>query len=363
MDEGVLMGIFSTFSQEMINVQEYENISKAQAVSGEGLAHNFELLARILRAAPSGEIPGGSSKSAFQKVVITRPELNTSIYNISTFAGLRVDRLGVMLCHVRRLANDSVRLQQCASKCSGPSFKRVQELVGLIDLQTLAGDDATTTFVPEEGLRSLKVQPSYDSDGFPRALGKDGAQIVASCGSPPVAAKGSKPSPGAPKATRVLHRELSVDELGFPKLLSASPSVKRKLSLASFPTPTAPKLPGEALKTRLGLDDSHKPKVNPKEKPKEQAKAKAKAKAKPQPVDAGPPGWKDWSFMFYKNASSFAIRRKHEPKNQIFSFKSKSPMSPELKKQCTRLCKLCIIKLLEGESEARVHAWVLTQVP
>ena len=134
----------------------YENISKAQGVNGAGIANNSLMLKKILEISPGADIPVGLTKHCFQKVLCAHPELNTTRFNMSTFAGLRVDRLGVLLFHLRRLCNEPERIPQCASKCTGAQFAIVQELVSICSSREASVDRSTTetVFVPPGPRRS-----------------------------------------------------------------------------------------------------------------------------------------------------------------------------------------------------------------
>jgi hypothetical protein len=144
-DPHILDGIFSIFFKDISNVGVYEHISKSQAVNGEGLAARYDLLKAIITAAPSGGIPPGPARASLVKVFSQRPEANTTVFNTGVFAGLRLDRLTVMLAHLRRCAQDPSRMQQAAVKMTGPSLAKVQELVSMVDKEWATIEDANST--------------------------------------------------------------------------------------------------------------------------------------------------------------------------------------------------------------------------
>ena len=90
----------------------------------------------------------GLTKLCFQKILCASPELNTTRFNMFTFAGLRVDRLGVLLFHLRRLCNDSERISQCAGKCTRPQFIIERELVVLCATRNTSMDCSIAEVAP-----------------------------------------------------------------------------------------------------------------------------------------------------------------------------------------------------------------------
>ena len=330
-------------------MHEYENISKSQGVSGAGIANNSLMLKKILEISPGADIPVGLSKHCFQKILCAHPDLNTTRFNMSTFAGLRVDRLGVVLCHLRRLCNEPERIPQCASKCTGAQFSIVQELVASCTSRETSADRSTT--------ETIFVPPGRHGEAIPL---------------PRVAV-----SPG-----RRLKRKVSVDDMGFP--MFDSPPAKEKHS-DPLVTPRTPRVssrhvtspitiptPAEPLTSKgrrppfgplsaasLGHVDAPESQPKSKKPPRSTSKAE-RSKGESVPKKSPTVKKKDWAILYYKNNFSFGIRRKFGDKNQIWSFKSsKRPFTKELKAQLENLAKECVIKLLEGEGECDVHEWVL----
>ena len=114
-----------------MNVHAYETISRSQAVSGEGLAANFNMLQKLLELSPQAELPARKTKTCIEKVLAQSPGLNATVFNNSVYAGLRLERLVVMLYHLRRLQRDPQALMACSNKTSGSSVMKVQELLGI----------------------------------------------------------------------------------------------------------------------------------------------------------------------------------------------------------------------------------------
>ena len=190
------------------------------------------------------------------KMVLAEPTLNATIYNAQIFCGMRVDRLGVVLLHLRRVCQDEVRLRQCGAKCNGKAWHLVQQLIPKVDMEWCFLEDSATVYydpVNPKSSRTLTRDLSVDSDGFPKLL----------------TAKMSSPS-----EKRQLKRELSVDEHGFPNMLSAvAPTKKSKgAELAKKSEASSSwEIPQNSLRDKLGMVTPGKPEA-PKAK---QAQGKA----------------------------------------------------------------------------------------
>lgn len=337
-DEFILFSIFSKHAEELINVGPYEAISKSQAVNAVGLAKNFGLLQALISASPTAEIPAGLAKHAILRMLSEKPELNKSIYNTATYAGLRVDRVSTMLYHVRRLRDDNTRHLSCSAKCTGEDWQKVKQLLLLAD-QEGGDDDTTTQYVSEEHVgegsleqddpplkRKLTMQVSLDSEGYPRIFDEP-AQTTnkrLTC---------KQPSPA----------KVALDADGYPLLDPKSLSAPSCFLQKSLYQTEA----GGSQAMATG-----------------KVKAKAKGKGKAQAQSGTPPGQvKDWTKMYYKATGSFAIRRKWGKKEQVFQFKCSKGNKLNTKQHSAleMVAKKCIVKLLEGAEELEIAAWSMQQ--
>lgn len=243
-DDVVLQTIFEKHKDILMNLGVYEHISKPMAASGEGLAYCYDLLSDLLEACPSSGVPTGIAKSAIMKLLMAEPTLNGTIYNAQIFAGMRVDRLGVVLLHLRRICQDDVRQRQCGAKCNGKAWQLVQQLIPKVNMEWCFLEDSATIYydpVNPKSSRTLTRELSVDSDGFPRLL----------------TAKTSSPT-----EKRQLKRELSVDEHGFPNMLSAlAPAKKSKGPEVANQSQASSswEQPQSSLRAKLGMNPIAKP--------------------------------------------------------------------------------------------------------
>ena len=343
-DSGVLVGIFQEHKELVLNQKglgEYERISRTQAVSGNALAECHKLLRDLLVAQPGGELAGAATREAMCSLLQSYPKYNQTKFSNAVYAGLRFDRVSVMLNHLRRLKNDAEKRRQCCATTSGAAWAQILDLLLCLDgpwkgSQDLPGESQSTA--PGTPLGS-EVPPTQPYPVDPTEFGSDDAPGAAATGS-----TASKP------ASRKLQAQLSLDADGFPKMLGGSSSStgnKRKASdNGADRHPTSPRSAAAS--------------------PKGKAKSKAAASPKASPK-AAPSVVQDYTYMYYKGQSSMGIRQKRGQKKQVFSFRASSGLrekSPdEIIRKLTKHAKACIIKLLEGQSELQVAAWARDNVP
>ena len=266
-DDSIILKIFEENIGDIMNAEDYESISLPMASFGPGIVKKSKLIRAILLACPCGGVPAGAAKKAIEKIVTVKPELNTSLWNTSVFAGQRLERILVLLAHVRRLAQEGFRLQQCALKCTGPEVATIKELVKLIDVEwSKQHDTATMYYDPllQDGdpmaSRDLKREVSVDEDGYPKLLSNP------SSGSHSYKDRADPTTPSPTKKARTLSRQISVDSDGFPTMLSSPGSRKKKSDATSDrgtpakPGPTSNPIPipppqKQSLKEKLGYGE------------------------------------------------------------------------------------------------------------
>lgn len=339
-DESILMHILSLHKKLLFQCGPYEHISKNQAASAEGLAHNYPLLKPLLEAEPTGEFAAGLAKRCVEKIVMSDPSQNTSTFKNETFSGLRWDRIACMLKHIRRLRQDPVKRRQACSGSSGSSWALVLELVVMGGpLEQDEGDHLGSDLdidVPstQEYTETGELSPSRATSSRKRTS-----------------------SPPAVSPKRRLSRKISLDEDGFPMMLTAASSHRS----ASSPPPALPKAKAKA-------------------KAPPSPKARAKAKGSGSQGHLSPQaavGFKlDYNYLFYHSGSySIGIREKFprpdsglKSGKQIFTFKGSPqvqalPMS-QAKDILIKHAKKVVIKLLENElSVEEVAAWAKNTAP
>lgn len=134
----------------------YEQLSRAQAVSAEGMHQNCGFLLGLCQAIKGSRVVAG----ALVSVILPHSVLNYTQLKNELWAGQRAERVLTLLGHVRRLA-DPVRLKQALSKATSAQAQSLQKLAKLV--QSTEGEE-------QAPIRQLAPQLSLDSDGFPAML-------------------------------------------------------------------------------------------------------------------------------------------------------------------------------------------------
>ncbi len=187
----------------------YECVSMPQAVKGDALAALSPMLMGLLDVAPSGEINNTQLKAAVMAAVCAKPELNNTNQKNDIWCGLRVDRIVIVLNHLRRLL-DETKFQQMASGTQGSNVVLIRQLLKKLEVpppvlpmptqehcQTTVqeSDQATTTEDTEE----VQLEKTPDAKAQKTAATKaamSGSELQALWGShqPPSAKKVIKPT-------------------------------------------------------------------------------------------------------------------------------------------------------------------------
>ena len=131
-DADPLLQCFSENSELLQNLGIYEQVSQSQAAQPKGLVHCLPLLKGLLALGPTCEIHGSSLRQGVFQALLQNPSLNDSKFNGETWVGIRVERITVLLFHMRRLAA-SADLRTCASKLTGPEFLQLQEALAMVE--------------------------------------------------------------------------------------------------------------------------------------------------------------------------------------------------------------------------------------
>ena len=376
-DVGIMATIFAKHQAVIANFGVYERISRSQAAKGVGLVFAYDLLEDLLRACPSGDFPGKCAKDAMLTLVVKSPELNTSIYNSSIWAGQRCERLGVLLNHLRRLAREPPRYKQAALAMTGAELSQLASLIKMVRLEVdtsvasglaygLWADDDETVAHDETGapaqvpkrrlLTKTASEASVDSQGWPKLLSgevvsfsKTNSKVELDEDGYPVILGGSSSSsssgPAVHSSTSRKHRlspiksaskrlkvgEVSLDEDGYPQLLVGGNEAQQ----ARQQVRPAAKVALAAPAARAGLA---------------------------APAAANEVADKTWGKMWYKANNAVGIRREknHEGSShkQIFSF-SCSALSKEELMEYGEQCKAL---LRSGHAEEEVELWVKAEV-
>ena len=141
-DPGLLLKEISKHSGLIQDLGSYEKISRSQACDPKGLWVCLPLLKGLVELSPICEIHGACLRQAMFQVLLGEPSLNSTKWNGSVWVGLKVERITILLSHMRRLLGQN-EMQACASKLTGAEFLQLQEVVKMIQQKQQVAADPT----------------------------------------------------------------------------------------------------------------------------------------------------------------------------------------------------------------------------
>ena len=324
-DTGLLYKSICQNKGLLANMGLYESISKTQACNPKALVKVIPLIKGLVELEATGEIHGQNLRQAIFQLLMEDPSLNDSKWAGGTWVSLRVERLNVVLFHMRRLRL-SGDLRACASKLTTVEFLQIQEVVELMekkpDLEEVSAlplvqREEPSPLVEREGpnelhkpAKKLKVSTSdvsVDSHGLPKMFGTPEPSAAASPAS-------SKPLPkGEPHEESPLPKGEPSEPNSLPKGKTlakaiAEPSFLRR-RLGQLATKTSQTKEQKAnLRKELGFAAAMKRPAKKKAKAKATSKAKSK---KPLPKgSASTPTYprKEWTKLRVTKSSKEPFR-------------------------------------------------------
>ena len=165
-DEGLLVSLFSEQRSLLQHMGSYERISRSQACNPKGLIDLLPLTKGLVKLEPTCEIHTQCLRKALFQVLLEHPALNNTQFSGAVWVGLKVERLGVLQYHMRRLANSS--LQSCAARLTGGDLEQLQEVINTI-VKKEQPALVQRAEEPEPQPKGLKKEIS-DSSGFPKCF-------------------------------------------------------------------------------------------------------------------------------------------------------------------------------------------------
>lgn len=151
----------------------YEMIDRTHAAFAPGLASNSELLQVLLKLNPKGEYKPTVLTKAWQACCKLFVGLNSTGLPDDLWSGRRADICGTMLCHLRRVRHDGVKRSQLEHKASDADIGLIQDCLNMMEdcsksaASSREGSPAETVLY---ATRKLKMQVSLDEHGFPKLL-------------------------------------------------------------------------------------------------------------------------------------------------------------------------------------------------
>ena len=240
-DEGLLYKVISNQSALLKNLGSYEHISSSQGCDPKGLVKILPLVRSLVDLEGTCEIHPSCLRKAIFSVLMEEPQLNDSKYAGSVWTNLKIERITVILSHVRRLAGSSSGLKQCAARLSGAEYLQLQEVVQKVTKKVAAVSEAVELPVEEAPLtkRRLKKEisdASLNSRGMP------------SCFDTPESQKEK-----SPLTEEVVSGTLTKGASSRPKALSKPSFLRRRLGQGAVVLAERPVETRDNLKEQLAL--------------------------------------------------------------------------------------------------------------
>lgn len=171
-DQGLLMKVFSNNSNLLGNMGIYERISRSQGCDPKGLIKLLPLIRGLVELEPTCEIHQSCLRKAIFSILLEDGTLNGSKWSGAVWTGMKVERVGVLLFHLRRLAGTDLKV--AASKLTGAEYLQLQQVVEIIKtkekpeiIKTQEEPDAA----PPRKLKREVSDCSVNSNGMPNCFG------------------------------------------------------------------------------------------------------------------------------------------------------------------------------------------------
>ena len=200
-DPGVLFKCLSLHKELVCNLGPYESISKTQACNPKGLLKNIPLLKGLVQLESTGEIHPSCMRQAAFQLFMEDPKCNDTKWSGGVWSNMRVERVGTLLFHMRRLKlGDGLRA--CASKLTTIELLSIQEVLDMMDRK------------PEAEAPALPLVKREEAEDDDRALAERD--------------ENDKPA----KKLKKEISEVSLDSLGMPKCFGTPASTEAASPLA-----------------------------------------------------------------------------------------------------------------------------------
>ena len=121
-------------SKKALDFGAYTSISRAQAVNGNGLGHNLQLLQVFVKLSVE-QVQHVFLKGILASLLLKWPALNPYGWTSTLWSGYTAERIGTMLCHLRRVCREPARWKQMCSKTTPENIEKIKKLKAMLDTQ------------------------------------------------------------------------------------------------------------------------------------------------------------------------------------------------------------------------------------
>ena len=131
-DVDLLVTCLADHKDLLADLGPYEQISRNQCCNPKALLKVLPLIKGLVTLESTAEIQPGNLRQAVMQVLMEHPALNKSNWNGGLWVNVRVERVGVVLYHMRRLKQGE-DLRMCAGKLTSLEFLHLQEVIDLME--------------------------------------------------------------------------------------------------------------------------------------------------------------------------------------------------------------------------------------
>ena len=189
-------------SKKALDFGAYTSISRAQAVNGNGLGHNFQLLQVFVQLSVE-QVQHVFLKGILASLLLKWPGLNPYGWTSTLWSGYTAERIGTMLCHLRRVCREPARWKQMCSKTTPENIEKIQKLKAMLDTQ---GDTLSSSC--EAPVEEVSPEESGHAEGEGPEPAAAEEHLSPQPEAPqPEAPQPEAPQPGAPAAPGLKKRK------------------------------------------------------------------------------------------------------------------------------------------------------------
>ena len=216
-ETGLLFKCLKKHEDLVVEMKGYEVLSSNSGVDPRAILHMLPLALDLVELEPACEIHPQPLRACLLQMITDKP----SKCKGSVFVNLRAGRLGILLCHVRKLCR-GFGVQACVSNLTGLEYTWLQDTLKKVKFQE---QPSACSFKKEGGEEPLRKGISKESlkkeNGSEKILKKELQSVT----------RGESPEPLKKEAKKLKKTvsDVSLDSDGWPKLL-ASPKKSEEAS-------------------------------------------------------------------------------------------------------------------------------------
>ena len=167
-DSGLIYKVLADCPKLLADMGAYEHLSRSNAPNARGLLETMALWKGLLKLESSGEIHSQPLRHALISLLAENPKLNTGSHTGQVWANLKLERIGTILFHVRKLGRDKEsKLQTAAAKLRREEFEALKNGLLLLDQPF----DKPEEERPDTALVPLEKGSSQEQEGLPLEKG------------------------------------------------------------------------------------------------------------------------------------------------------------------------------------------------